>query len=75
MLSLKTAAIDMNDLDEDEYDDKDGCGIDCLTNQFSSSSLRDWTNNGYFDKLPYEVRLRTVYVTHTCCSAIISMQC
>ncbi|XP_056422133.1 F-box/LRR-repeat protein 4 isoform X2 [Hyla sarda] len=54
MLILKTAAIDMNDLDEDEYD-KEGCGIDCLTNQFSSSSLRDWTNNGYFDKLPYEL--------------------
>ncbi|XP_073531844.1 F-box/LRR-repeat protein 4 [Phyllobates terribilis] len=54
MLSLKTVAIDMNDLDDDEYD-KDGCGIDCLTNQFSSSSLRDWTNNGYFDKLPYEL--------------------
>ncbi|CAJ0934873.1 unnamed protein product [Ranitomeya imitator] len=59
MLSLKTVAIDMNDLDDDEYD-KDGCGIDCLTNQFSSSSLRDWTNNGYFDKLPYE---GTVYCT------------
>ncbi|KAG9493280.1 F-box/LRR-repeat protein 4 [Eleutherodactylus coqui] len=55
MLSLKTSTIDMNDLDEDEYDDRDGCGIDCLTNQFSSSSLRDWTNNGYFDKLPYEL--------------------
>ncbi|KAM3931960.1 F-box/LRR-repeat protein 4 isoform 2-T5 [Leptodactylus fuscus] len=55
ILSLKTAAIDMNDLDEDEYDDKDGCGIDCLTHQFSGSSLRDWTNNGYFDKLPYEL--------------------
>ncbi|KAG8582286.1 hypothetical protein GDO81_007993 [Engystomops pustulosus] len=55
MLSLKTVAIDMNDLEDDEYEDKDGCGIDCLTNQFSSSSLRDWTNNGYFDKLPYEL--------------------
>ncbi|XP_075720310.1 F-box/LRR-repeat protein 4 isoform X2 [Rhinoderma darwinii] len=55
MLSLKTVTIDMNDLDEDDYDDKDGCGIDCLTNQFSSATLRDWTNNGYFDKLPYEL--------------------
>ncbi|MEE6475888.1 hypothetical protein FKM82_010887 [Ascaphus truei] len=54
MLSLKTTAINMSDLDEDEYDDKDSCGIDCLTSQFSSSGLREWTNNGYFDKLPYE---------------------
>ncbi|XP_075058919.1 F-box/LRR-repeat protein 4 [Mixophyes fleayi] len=53
MLSLKTTTIDMNDLDEDDYDD--GCGIDCLANHFSSSSLREWTNNGYFDKLPYEL--------------------
>ncbi|XP_072264777.1 F-box/LRR-repeat protein 4 [Pyxicephalus adspersus] len=55
MLSLKTGKIDMNDLDDDEYEGKDGCGIDCLSNQFSSSSLREWTNNGYFDKLPYEL--------------------
>uniref|UniRef100_A0A8C5QYL1 F-box and leucine rich repeat protein 4 n=1 Tax=Leptobrachium leishanense TaxID=445787 RepID=A0A8C5QYL1_9ANUR len=55
MLSLKTSTIDMNDLDEDEYDEKDSCGLDCLTSQFSSSSLRERTDNGYFDKLPYEL--------------------
>ncbi|XP_053566537.1 F-box/LRR-repeat protein 4 [Bombina bombina] len=53
LLSLKTTAIDMNDLDEDE--DKDSCGIDCLSSQFSSTGLREWTSNGYFDKLPYEL--------------------
>ncbi|KAM8953436.1 F-box/LRR-repeat protein 4 [Pelodytes ibericus] len=55
MLSLNSNIIDMNDLDEDEYDDKESCGLDCLTNQFSNASLREWTNNGYFDKLPYEL--------------------
>ncbi|KAM9315759.1 F-box/LRR-repeat protein 4 [Gastrophryne carolinensis] len=55
MLSLKTAKIDMNDLDDDEYEVKNGCGIDCLSNQLSSASLWEWTNNGYFDKLPYEL--------------------
>ncbi|CAH2252667.1 F-box LRR-repeat 4 [Pelobates cultripes] len=55
MHSIKTTTVDMSDSDEDEYEDKDSCGLDCLTNQFSSTSLREWTDNGYFDKLPYEL--------------------
>ncbi|KAE8593138.1 hypothetical protein XENTR_v10018999 [Xenopus tropicalis] len=54
VLFLKTAAIDMSDLDDD-YDDKDSCELDSLTNQLSNTGIREWTNNGYFDKLPYEL--------------------
>ncbi|KAG8444742.1 hypothetical protein GDO86_009783 [Hymenochirus boettgeri] len=56
MLPLKNTGIDMNDLEEEDYDDKDSFGIDRLTNKLGSSALRvEWTNNGYFDKLPYEL--------------------
>uniref|UniRef100_A0A8C4JGV6 F-box and leucine rich repeat protein 4 n=1 Tax=Dromaius novaehollandiae TaxID=8790 RepID=A0A8C4JGV6_DRONO len=55
MLSLKTSMIDMNDIDEDEDDEKYGCGMDTLNKQFSVVTLREWPTNGYFDKLPYEL--------------------
>ncbi|XP_068933285.1 F-box/LRR-repeat protein 4 [Petaurus breviceps papuanus] len=55
VLSLKTSLIDMNDLDEEDYEEKDGCGMEALSKQFNSAALREWTNNGYFDKLPYEL--------------------
>lgn len=54
LLSLKTSLVDMNDL-EDDYEEKDGCGMDGLNKKFSSAALGDGPNNGYFDKLPYEV--------------------
>lgn len=55
MLSLKTSLIDMNDLDEDDYEEKDDCEIDNLNKKFSSTALREGPSNGYFDKLPYEL--------------------
>lgn len=55
VLSLKTSLIDMNDLEEDDYEEKDGCGMDNLNKKLSSTALREGPNNGYFDKLPYEV--------------------
>ncbi|ELV09702.1 F-box/LRR-repeat protein 4 [Tupaia chinensis] len=55
VLSLKTSLIDMNDLEEDDYEGKDGCGMDDLNKRVSSVALREGPNNGYFDKLPYEL--------------------
>ncbi|XP_037750430.1 F-box/LRR-repeat protein 4 isoform X1 [Chelonia mydas] len=56
VLSLKTLMIHMNDLDEDDDDEeKNDCEMDSLNKQFSVSALREWTTNGYFDKLPYEL--------------------
>ncbi|XP_035176611.1 F-box/LRR-repeat protein 4 isoform X2 [Oxyura jamaicensis] len=55
VLSLKTSMIDMNDIDEDEDEEKFGCGMDTLNKQFSIVTLREWPTNGYFDKLPYEL--------------------
>ncbi|XP_036625057.1 F-box/LRR-repeat protein 4 [Trichosurus vulpecula] len=55
VLSLKTSLIDMNDLAEEDYEEKDGCGMEALRKQFNCTALREWTNNGYFDKLPYEL--------------------
>ncbi|XP_042795355.1 F-box/LRR-repeat protein 4 isoform X2 [Panthera leo] len=55
VLSLKTSLIDMNDLEDDDYEEKDGCGMDRLNKKFSSTALREGPNNGYFDKLPYEL--------------------
>ncbi|XP_038203576.1 F-box/LRR-repeat protein 4 [Arvicola amphibius] len=54
LLSLKTSLVDMSDL-EDDYEEKDGCGMDGLNKKFSSAALGDGPNNGYFDKLPYEL--------------------
>lgn len=54
LLSLKTSLVDMNDL-EDDYEEKDGCGMDGLNKKFSTVTLGDGPNNGYFDKLPYEL--------------------
>ncbi|XP_069462509.1 F-box/LRR-repeat protein 4 [Ambystoma mexicanum] len=55
MLSYKTTVIDMNDLDEDDFDENDGIGVDSLSRRFGNASLKEWPNNGYFDKLPYEL--------------------
>ncbi|KAM7171670.1 F-box/LRR-repeat protein 4 isoform 2-T2 [Macrochelys suwanniensis] len=55
VLSLKTLMIDMSDLDEDDDEEKNGCEMDSLNKQFSVAALREWTTNGYFDKLPYEL--------------------
>ncbi|XP_076780188.1 F-box/LRR-repeat protein 4 [Arvicanthis niloticus] len=55
LLSLKTALVDMNDLEDDDYEDKDGCEMDALNKKLSSAALGDGPNNGYFDKLPYEL--------------------
>lgn len=54
LLSLKTSLVDMNDL-EDDYEEKDGCEMDGLNKKFSTATLGDGPNNGYFDKLPYEL--------------------
>ncbi|KAF2983414.1 hypothetical protein EK904_008687 [Melospiza melodia maxima] len=63
VLSLKTSMIDMNDIDEDEDEEKFACGMDALNKQFSIVTLREWPTNGYFDKLPYEYTvLRKVFV-------------
>lgn len=56
VLSLKASLIDMNDIDEDEDEEKYDCEVDTLSKQFSIVTLREWPTNGYFDKLPYEVR-------------------
>lgn len=58
MLSLKTSLIDMNDLEDDDYEEKDDCEIDNLNKKFSSTALREGPSNGYFDRLPYEVSQR-----------------
>lgn len=55
MLALKTSLIDMNDLEDEDYQEEAGCGMGSLNKKFSSVSLREGPNNGYFDKLPYEV--------------------
>lgn len=55
LLSLKTSLVDMNDIEDDDYEEKDGCGMDGLNKKFSSAALGDGPNNGYFDKLPYEL--------------------
>ncbi|NP_001411975.1 F-box/LRR-repeat protein 4 isoform 3 [Mus musculus] len=55
LLSLKTALVDMNDLEDDDYEEKDGCEMDALNKKFSSAALGDGPHNGYFDKLPYEL--------------------
>ncbi|KAM8778786.1 F-box/LRR-repeat protein 4 isoform 2-T4 [Rhynchonycteris naso] len=55
VLFLKTSLIDMNDLEEEDYEEKDGCGMDNLNKRLSSTALREGPNNGYFDKLPYEL--------------------
>lgn len=58
--------IDMNDIDEEEDEERYGCGTDTLNKQFSIVTLREWPTNGYFDKLPYEVRracLHWIYVS------------
>ncbi|XP_052501694.1 F-box/LRR-repeat protein 4 [Budorcas taxicolor] len=55
MLSLKTSLIDMNDLEDDDYEEKDDCEIDNLNKKFSSTALREGPSNGYFDRLPYEL--------------------
>lgn len=55
LLSLKTSLVDMNDLEGDDYEEKDSCGMDGLNKKFSSATLWDGPNNGYFDKLPYEL--------------------
>ncbi|XP_029800443.1 F-box/LRR-repeat protein 4 isoform X3 [Suricata suricatta] len=60
VLSLKTSLIDMNDLEDEDYEEKDGCGMDSLNKKFSSTALREGPNNGYFDKLPYEARCTLV---------------
>ncbi|OXB62318.1 hypothetical protein ASZ78_001329 [Callipepla squamata] len=54
VLSLKASMIDMNDIDEDEDEEKYDCGMDALNKQFSIVAFREWPSNGYFDKLPYE---------------------
>ncbi|XP_027993445.2 F-box/LRR-repeat protein 4 isoform X4 [Eptesicus fuscus] len=55
VLSLKTSLIDMNDLEEDDYEENNDCGMDNLNKKLSSTALREGPNNGYFDKLPYEL--------------------
>ncbi|XP_052571992.1 F-box/LRR-repeat protein 4 isoform X2 [Peromyscus californicus insignis] len=55
LLSLQTSLVDMNDLEDDDYEEKDDCGMDGLNKKFSSAALGDGPNNGYFDKLPYEL--------------------
>lgn len=55
VLSLKTSMIDMSDLDDDEDGERDCCSMDSLNKQFSAAAFREWTTNGYFDKLPYEL--------------------
>ncbi|XP_037699926.1 F-box/LRR-repeat protein 4 isoform X3 [Choloepus didactylus] len=55
LLSLKTSLIDMDDLEEDDYEENDDCVMDNLNKKFSNATLREGPNNGYFDKLPYEL--------------------
>ncbi|XP_063669364.1 F-box/LRR-repeat protein 4 isoform X4 [Pan troglodytes] len=55
VISLKTSLIDINDREDDAYAEKDGCGMDSLNKKFSSAVLGEGPNNGYFDKLPYEL--------------------
>nr|KAF6341208.1 F-box and leucine rich repeat protein 4 [Myotis myotis] len=45
----------MNDLEDDDYEENDDCGMDNLNKKLSSTALREGPNNGYFDKLPYEL--------------------
>lgn len=54
---LSTPIIDMNDLDDDEEGERESySSVDSLNKQFSTAAFKDWTTNGYFDKLPYEVK-------------------
>lgn len=55
VLSLNTTMIAMDDLNDDEDEETDD-GLDCLNKQFSATAFRESTTNGYFDKLPYEVK-------------------
>lgn len=57
VLSLNTSIIDMSDLEEEEDGEKDSCNMDSLNKQLSVAGFREWTTNGYFDKLPYEVKV------------------
>lgn len=52
---FKILFVDMNDLEDDDYEEKDGCGMDNFNKKFSSIVFREGLNNGYFDKLFYEV--------------------
>ncbi|KAM5256634.1 F-box/LRR-repeat protein 4 isoform 2-T2 [Ctenodactylus gundi] len=55
VLSLKTSLIDMNDLEDDDKDKQDGCAVNSLNKKFSNAAIREGSNNGYFDQLPYEL--------------------
>ncbi|XP_060609057.2 F-box/LRR-repeat protein 4 [Anolis sagrei] len=55
VLSRNTSLINMNDLGDDDDEERNSCTMDSLNKQFSAASFRDWTTNGYFDKLPYEL--------------------
>ncbi|XP_008117345.1 F-box/LRR-repeat protein 4 [Anolis carolinensis] len=55
VLSRNTSLIDMNDLGDDEDEERNNCTMDSLNKQFSAAGFREWTTNGYFDKLPYEL--------------------
>ncbi|KAJ7409540.1 F-box/LRR-repeat protein 4 [Willisornis vidua] len=71
VLSLKTSMIDMNDIDEDEDEEKYDCGIEPLNKPFSIVTLREWPTNGYFDKLPYElICLKAAYKIYECFMSI-----
>lgn len=57
--SIGALVIDMNDLDDDEEGERESySSVDSLNKQFSTAAFKDWTSNGYFDKLPYEVKAR-----------------
>lgn len=52
---FKIVFVDMNDLEDDDYEEKDGCEMDVFNKKFSSVVFGDGLYNGYFDKLLYEV--------------------
>ncbi|XP_042298626.1 F-box/LRR-repeat protein 4 [Sceloporus undulatus] len=55
VLSHNTSVIGMNDLGNDEDEERNSCSMDSLNKQFRAAGFREWTTNGYFDKLPYEL--------------------
>ncbi|MGH0174180.1 UNVERIFIED_CONTAM: hypothetical protein FKN15_067530 [Acipenser sinensis] len=55
LLSLyKMPLIDINDL-SDSDEEKDAYEAERLRKQFGDTAINEHTNNGYFDKLPYEL--------------------
>ncbi|RXM27866.1 F-box/LRR-repeat protein 4 [Acipenser ruthenus] len=65
LLSLyKMPLIDISDFSDSE-EEKDAYEAERLRKQFGDTAINEHTNNGYFDKLPYEVLNSPKHITFT----------